>query len=164
VRTVFAVKVLLGCSAQMQLRVEPWTGGGGVAFRHLHVYAELVHAAMRTVRSGALTGIDQGPDVGVARGDDAAERGHDALERLELAQAAPHWRPAESAAAFLAAASPAFSSSSCLETDSVASNPFQRVLVVLDRASLARAVAKIGQRLAHLAGVDFGACRFRPNN
>ena len=67
---------------------------------------------------------------------------------------------AESAAAFFAAASPAFSSASCLETDSVASNPCQRTLVLLDRASLARAVARSAcawrQLLVDLGRVDFG--------
>jgi len=46
VRTVFAVKVLF-VFGKTQFRIQPRTGGGGIAFRYLHVYAQLVHIAMR---------------------------------------------------------------------------------------------------------------------
>ncbi len=70
---------------------------------------------------------------------------------------------AESAAAFFAAASPAFSSASCLDTDSVASSPCQRTLVLLDRVLVRARGGQIGLRLGQLL-IDFRAFRFRASN
>src|SRR5258708_12483409 len=82
----FCRKSLVRLLGKTQFRIQPRTGGGGVAFRYLHVYAQLMHIGdAKQFASGALTGIDQRSNVGVARGDDAAERGYDPLERLELA-------------------------------------------------------------------------------
>src|SRR6202011_3826229 len=63
----FCRKSLIRLLGKTQLRVEPRTGCAGVAFRYLHVYTQLMHIGdAEQFGSGALTGIDQGPNVGVA--------------------------------------------------------------------------------------------------
>src|ERR1700693_3102897 len=82
----------------------------------------------------------------MTRSKGATTRLNDSSSRKRATLAA-----AESAAAFLAAASPDFSSASCLETDSVDSTPCQRRLGTRRR--------KIRVRLRQLL-IDFGGFDF----
>ena len=58
--------------------------------RHPDVDAQLVRGcqAKQLARLGRRPGLDQGADIGIARGDDAVERRVDALEPLQILQAA----------------------------------------------------------------------------
>ncbi len=124
-------------------------------FGHLHVDAQLVRVGdpeqLRSRRSdpalinapmSVLRAVTTPSNGATTRLNDSKSRSRDTLAA------------ADSAAAFFAAASPAFSSASCLETDSVASSPFQRSLVLLDRVSLALRRREVRLRLSELL-VDF---------
>ena len=55
--------------------------------RHTDINAQFVRIGdAKQFRPGALPGIDQRTDVGIAGGNDAGERGNHPLERLQLAQ------------------------------------------------------------------------------
>ena len=133
-----AVRVLRKTQGGFESRL----GGRGERFRHPYKNAQRMRIRnAKQLRPAALPGVDQRADVGIAGGNDAVKgattRLKDSKSRSRATLAA-----AEAAAAVFAAASPAFSSASCLETDCVASSPCQRALVLLDRFSLARAVAR----------------------
>ncbi len=134
-----AVRVL----RKSQRGFESWLGRRGERFRYPHKNAQFVRIGnAEQFRCRLLCPALISAPTSVLRAvmtpvKGATTRLNDSKSRSRATLAA-----AESAAAFLAAASPAFSSASCLDTDSVASSPCHRALVLLDRFSFARAVAR----------------------
>ncbi len=126
----------------MQFGLEAGPGDGGETLRHAHVDAQFAGVGdakqLRCRRS--VPALIKAP-MSVLRTVITPANGATTRLNDSSSRSRPTLAAAESAAAFFAAASPAFSSASCLDTDCVDNSPCQRILVLLDSASLARAVA-----------------------
>ena len=86
-----ALKVLLRILRQMQIGGQARLNAGGQLLRHLNINPHLVNVGdaeqlRPAAAAGTAAGIDQGADIGFARGHDAVERRDDPFEAFQRLQ------------------------------------------------------------------------------